>query len=274
MARDGRSDGPWGRLPARYRVLVTNLLLAVIVILAFGRVQLLWRAWRMSGDETIFGAPWSQESRILSFAEALRFAAFEIVAAPTGLSAVAAFAVLFLVAHPKLSRLPLTWRRSVAGVTLGAVGLTLLESLIRLYVTLYAHTTAGPQDWMAGLDDGQSGLAAVLAGGGGAGAEAVVAVVLIILGLAWWPGRGGDGGLLATNEDDLDEDDLDEDDAEDERRDVGDDLADAGDADEGGYAAPRERATAADPAEQAAPRPRLQPDGSSESGYDEFRFGR
>ena len=271
MGRDGHAAGLWERLHGRNRILVTNLLLAAAVLVVVGQLARLWNAWRQSGQEGMFqGVPELEASRVIGFAEALRFSRVQIGVLPAAFGALAALAVLVLAAHETAARLPLAWRRFVVGGTVLVAALTLGQALIHLYVTLYTHTSmSGSEVDIYGLNDWGTTLGVGLT----AAVEALVATAIMLLGLAWWPGAVGRSGLLPDDEDD--------------------DLAQprSQSAEEATGSAPgftppsaRPRATgvagglSADrTGSEAAPAgrpPRLRPDGSSESGYDEFRFGR
>lgn len=257
MAREAPA-GLWDRLHGRNRILVTNLLLAVAGLVVVGRLVQVWHAWRQSSADGLFqGISGIEESRVISFAEALRFSSVQLGVIPTAFGALAAFAVLVLAGHASSARLPLGWRRGVVGVVVAVAALTLGQALLQLYVTLYTHTALSEDVSIFGLND----WGATLGFGITAAVEALTAAALIVLALAWWPGAVGGSGLLPDDEEDV--------------------LPLSGDDED--FTPPtappqvtraaRATRVEAEP-EPAAPPPRLRPDGSSESGYDEFRFGR
>lgn len=244
----------WERLRGRHRVLVANLLAVCAVACALAGLAVVVTAVRQTRDRAIFPTfPGQDIPALVLVDEALNFSlfTFEFSLVWTGMAC--ALGVLALAGHGSSATLPMTWRRAVAAVAVGAVAVEVVLSAFRIFVALYAMSNTpaeaenvyfAPRDWSVVLPNIVRPGVSVLLG-----------VALVIVGLAWWPGRPGEPGLLVADE--------------------VDEPVETVAATPDGYAPPatRDRPTVAE-APDPTPQPRLRPDGSSDSGYDEFRFRR
>ncbi len=253
MGRATDAGSLWDRLPGRHRVLITNLLVLVVVAVAVGDAIVVIDAIRESGDQDMYAGPEGEESsRLLQLSFLLRY-----VSVPLGiLSSVTVLAVLgifVLAGHHTLRRQPLGWRRGVFVAALAATGMALAIAVLKVFLAVNVMTSVSKEtrEMYLGLAD----RATVVHGFIEPGVELTMGAVLIILGLAWWPRRPGERGLL-------------DDDAEPEAE-----LDEPIEPEQ--YAPPAPPVAAQSTLEETPEiRPRLRPDGSSDSGYDQFRFGR
>lgn len=253
MDRAAESGGLWERLRGRHRVLVTNLLAVAAAAAALGGLAVVVNAVRVSRDQTVFPTFPGQDLPWLVFLdEALTFSLYPFEFSLVWVGLACALGVFALAGHASSAPLPLPWRRGVAAVALAAIVLPVLLSAFRVFVAVYAFSSTpqesenvyfAPREWSVVLPNlVRPGVAVVLG------------AALFIIGLAWWPGRPGEPGLLSDDDDEL--------------LDTALPTTDR-------YAppTPRDRPAEAD-VPQPEPQPRLRPDGSSDSGYDEFRFRR
>ena len=248
--------GVLDRLRGRHRILVTNLLLAALFAATAAQVWSLWTTWRRA--ETDLGflpmPPGQEPSRLLTMFGMLQYG-YGPVQNLTPLALAAAVGVLVLVGHGSAERLPLGWRRGVAALAAGALALIVVQAAARLLIIVNGFSAIPDSMREIYFFDSDPGTALVVAAT--PLSEVLIGGALIVLALASWP--GGPTGLLPDDEDELE------------------DLPDGpGSQDTGAFAPPEQGQpnAAEEPSARAAAEPRLRADGSSESGYDPFRFGR
>lgn len=248
-----RIRGPWHRGLAAIMVLV-------VVTVALLQVLLALQAWRLAGDE--IAAYSSGEGQVITrltlMAQMLTYLPFQVSSLDALAGAIAAAVAFALAAHRPDSDPESGWRRVSWAATFVAGVVGLLIALLIVFVQ--AHFVISMNDSIEavfGPADMVSGLARVLA----AGADGLLWGGALIVGLLW----RADAWSLSS-EGDLEH--------------AGDELGlaqvDTTDPSEEAVTSPAvptsayARPVTGDP----VPGPRLEADGSSDSGYDEFRFRR
>lgn len=246
----GGESGLWGGTPARGRSLVSALLLVLVAVGALVPWLRLVDAWILAGDPATYGSPGMEVPRLLIVVDLLQYlppashvAVLVAMAAAVGL--------LVIGARPHAPDLVTENRRGVVALV-GVVGvLSALRAVIHaaLVVVVFVSTPDEVVEMYAGGRRALRDLQQLMA----LGAEALAWSVIVILAVGQW-GRA---------EERSDDDDV--------------------DVPGSGPVEPREEAPAAPegppqslrtaPVERVDPA-RLRPDGSSDSGFDEFHFRR
>lgn len=276
MGRRPASASLWDRLRGRHRILVTNLLLAIVLAVVISNALYVINAIRQSGDESAFPEILGEPStRLLHLAVLMRYRYWETDFQLALYAVLAAVAVFALAGHGSARSLSLRWRRGVVVTALGATCVGVIIALFEMFLALYALTAVSET-----MREAQFGMSDRMIIGGMVrpGIEVALGLVVVIVGLAWWPTRAGERGLLDDDED------LSLDDAADASvptryaspdtavRAAPPSAAAAGVSAATPASAASEFARPASEEKEPVVRPRLRPDGSSDSGYDQFRF--
>ena len=240
--------------PTRTRSALTGILVVIAVIGAVVPWLAIAEAWRIAGDPTMFPAPAQDVSRWLFVAEMMSYGLFTSGGGISVLAMGATVAVLVIAAGSRaVDTRTGRWRTvdlAVAVALLASVAAA-LAALARLLLVGYAWTST-PDELIGIYVSDSSGMSVALRLLAPA-AEVLGWTAVLLLALAW---RRRDDGALPG--DDLDEDDPGHPD------DPGEDASVETPPADPLPGVPRERV---DPA-------RLRPDGSSDSGFDEFHFRR
>lgn len=261
------------RLRGRHRVLVANLLVIVVLLVVLAQWLAILMAWWQSADME-FGPVGEESSRLLAMAGLFQYTGLQLFGA-VAIAVMGAAGAALLVGHPTARGLPLGWRRAVAVAVLAGVGLFVAQAVVRLFVIVVAFLSVPAElRTMFWATEDWTGIVSTAIP---PAVELLIGIALVVLALAWWPGGGRRTGLLEDDEDDEDHGDGDGFDEEGEEGEDGEVPGDDGEAPDGDPFAPSRPAdgsgSGAAP-QPAQPQPRLRPDGSSDSGYDPFRFGR
>lgn len=239
----------------RVRSTLTNLLVATVALGALVPWLGIAQAWRVTGDPNMFPTSGLEVSRLLLLADVLEY--WPLQAGPAVAVIVMAAAVgVIVICGPWSDRdVPLGRRRAIVLGSGAAAAVAALSPVFRIAVVLYAMTST--PDELSGLyltdRRGLSDLQSL----SGLAVEVLGWSVVLLLGVRWWP--RDDETVVADGADRADEDDV---------QNVGELDAGVEGSPNGGLRSlpevPRQGATPA----------RLRPDGSSDSGFDEFRFRR
>lgn len=263
------------RIRGRWRAALITVLSLVAGVSVVVEVLVLVRAWQAAGEEIAYSPPDPQGmSRLVVMADVLPWVSLQLTTVTAGFGAVAAGIGLGLLASGHASRVA----RAVLLVAV-AVGLATAVSRFVIHANWLIATLDGTETAL-GPPDTFAGLTRLLV----AGVDGLLWVAALIVGLVWRPARGDESQADADDEVSL--------------------TAPAAgtpgsvEAGQGGLAAAAGReeltgsGTSVPPPQQVhlsgagegrgetpalpdpATGPRLNPDGSSDSGYDEFRFRR
>lgn len=256
------------RIPGPWRKSLTAVLVLVAWAVALAQLLLVVRAWQIAGDEIGLRHPREPALTQLSvMAEVMSWLTLQGGSLDVAVGAGAATIAFALLGQPAAAAIGIGWRRAAWTATIVVAVVSLATALVGIFVqanwviVINDSTTRS----FFGEPDTAVGLARLL----GVLADGLLWAAALIVGLLWRPGVVGlrwfeeeddavaegaaAGGDVGAN--------------------VGDDLADHLDRQVTRSAPPSNaytRPVTADP----APGPRLEADGSSDSGYDEFRFRR
>lgn len=246
------------RIRGQWRVGLTTIMVVTAAAVALVQILLIARAWQLAGDElTFYPAGEEAITRLAVMAQVLTYLPFQASSLDVVAGAGAAALAFALIAHRAASDLAGGWRRATwtAAVAAGAVGV--VTALVRLLVqaNVLISTNDSVQS-VFGPPDTLSGLTRVL----DAGVDGLLWAAALIVGLLWRTQAEG-----ATWDENTEP-------AGDERALSGEEDV-TGPVDEPGASPAAPPSAYAGPvAPSPPPGPRLQADGSSDSGYDEFHF--
>lgn len=250
----GRLRGPW-------HLGLTTMMVLVAVTVALTEVLLVVQAWQFAGNEVALYEPQDGQGipRLTLMAQVLTYMPFGMEAPGVLAGAVAAAVAFALAAHRQGVDSASGWRRVSWAATFVAGVVGLLTVLVHLFVQVSVLISMDDSiEAVFGPTETLSGLGRVLA----AGADVLLWAGALLVGLmwradAWSPGSQED---LAPADDELDLEEV-------------EDLTDPSE-----EVAPSPAVPTSAYARPAVPDPptgpRLEADGSSDSGYDEFRFRR
>lgn len=265
MSGPGRPLDLAGRVRGQWQVALTTLLVLVAAIVAFVQVLIIVRSWQLAGADQGFASEGGEPiSRLDAMAQYLIYGPLQMGSMDLVAGAVPAAVAFALVAHradsdaADPSEDSEGWRRLAWLATVLAAVLGLLAALARTFVHVSWLVSMNDAFEVFGPEDTAFSAIRLL----GALTEALLWVAALILGVLWRPvaperdsdddvGRPGDEPDLARER---------------EVREPAEERVVPPAAPATAYARPAEP----DP----APGPRLEEDGSSDTGYDEFRFRR
>ena len=250
----------WGRIRGPWHRGLTTLMVLVAATVAILEVLLLVTMWQFAGNEVAsYG---SQDGLVVTrmslMAQMLTYLPFGVGSPGVLGGAVAAAAAFALAAHRPDSDAAGAWRRVSWAAAFIAVATGMLAVLLRFFVHSYALIAMDESvQEVFGLADALVGPGRVL----GAGADGLLWIGALVLGLVW----RADAWSLASEEELEPDDELEGAGSEEDTDPSHDEVT-----------SPAVPPVAYDrPAVPEPPTgPRLEPDGSSDSGYDEFRFRR
>lgn len=249
----GETSQLWSATPRSLRDALTTVLLCLVVIGAIVPWLAIADAWRLAADPSMYPDPGNEVPRLFIVVDLIHYLPSGPSAGTALLAMAAALGLLVIAAHSSALDVA-TGRRRAILLVVGILGfLSMLTALARVGLLL-AVMTSPPEELTEVYFGGRSGLGDVR-GLLVPFAEVLGWSAVLILGVAWW--RRVDGAF------------------------VGDDLE--GEEDPGHHDAAGEHAWSEQPQVDRLPDvtpqervdpARLRPDGSSDSGFDEFHFRR
>lgn len=237
----------------RVQSTLTTILLAIVVLGALVPWLGIAQAWRVAGDPNMVPTPDLEVSRLLFLADVLEYWPRQAGPAVAVIVMAAAVGVIVISGPWSDREVPLGRRRAIVLACWAAAAVAALSPVFRIAVVLYAMTST--PDELSGLYLTDRGGLSDLQSLSGLAVEVLGWSVVLLLGVWWWP--RDDETVVADGADGADEDDV---------QNVAELDAAVESSSNGGLSSlpevPRQGVTPA----------RLRPDGSSDSGFDEFRF--